>query len=140
MALVREKEIAERRRVSRLALSPMPLQNVQGEGAGVRMDDHCRQPHPKHKPNHKRKRKPSQSQAAKAERRRQQAAQRAARDHPDRVLTFRLWCSVNNFSLATGRRILKGEKGPKPPVVQLSPRRIGIRESDNAAWQATRVR
>jgi hypothetical protein len=50
-----------------------------------------------------------------------------------------MWCAVNGFSLATGRRILNGD-GPKPPIVQLSPRRIGIRESDNAAWQAARVR
>jgi predicted DNA-binding transcriptional regulator AlpA len=74
-----------------------------------------------------------------AERRRRQAAQEAARGHRDRILTFRMWCAVNGFSLATGRRILKGD-GPKPPIVQLSPRRIGIRESDNTAWQASRVR
>jgi hypothetical protein len=84
-------------------------------------------------------RKHKKPSAAEAERRRRQSAQDAARDHRDRVLTFRMWCAVNNFSLATGRRILKGD-GPKPPVLQLSPRRIGIRESDNAAWQAARVR
>ena len=73
-----------------------------------------------------------------AERRRRQSAQQAARDHRDRVLTFRMWCAVNEFSLATGRRIVKRGEGPR--VLQLSSRRIGIRESDNAAWQASRVR
>jgi hypothetical protein len=77
--------------------------------------------------------------AAEAERRRQQrerehARQRAARrevaTHDNRVLTFRQWCALNNFGLAT--------KGP--PVVQLSPRRIGIRESDNRLWQESRAR
>jgi predicted DNA-binding transcriptional regulator AlpA len=74
----------------------------------------------------------------KAERRRQQAAQRAARDHLDRVLTFRDWCAVNSFHPATGRRLIA--RGEGPPTVKLSERRIGIRESDNAAWQASRVR
>jgi predicted site-specific integrase-resolvase len=55
----------------------------------------------------------------------------------DRVLTFRQWCDLNGISKATGRRILaRGEL----PVLQLSTRRIGIRESDNAAWQASRAR
>ena len=56
----------------------------------------------------------------------------------DRVLTFRQWCAVNAFSEATGRRLIKAGDGPR--VLQLSVRRIGIRESDNAAWQASRVR
>jgi predicted DNA-binding transcriptional regulator AlpA len=60
------------------------------------------------------------------------------RDHRDRVLSFRQWCALNNFSEATGRRVIKAGKGP--PVLQLSARRLGIRESDNAAWQQTRVR
>lgn len=85
------------------------------------------------------RRKHKKPSAAEAERRRHQAARAAARDHRDRVLTVRMWCAVNNFSLATGKRILKGD-GPKPAVVQLSPRRIGIRESDNAAWQQARTR
>lgn len=85
--------------------------------------------------------------AAEAERRRQQrerehARQRAARrevaTHDNRVLTFRQWCALNNFGLATGRRLIKAGKGP--PVVQLSPRRIGIRESDNRLWQESRAR
>jgi len=70
-----------------------------------------------------------------AERRRWQSAQEAAREHRDRVLSLRQWCAVNGFSMATGRRILAGA-GPKPRVLQLSARRIGIRESDNADWQS----
>jgi predicted DNA-binding transcriptional regulator AlpA len=89
-----------------------------------------------------RKRKPSRKHKpisqAEAERRRRRSAQQAACDHRDRVLTFRIWCAVNEFSLATGRRIMKRGEGPR--VLQLSTRRIGIRESDNAAWQASRVR
>ena len=48
------------------------------------------------------------------------------------------WCEINGFSLATGRRILR--RGEGPPVLQLSPRRIGIKESANATWQASRAR
>jgi predicted DNA-binding transcriptional regulator AlpA len=70
-----------------------------------------------------------------AAQRRWQSAQEAARDHRDRVLTIRQWAALNGFSLATARRILKGD-GPKPPVLQLSSRRLGIRESDNAVWQS----
>jgi hypothetical protein len=59
-------------------------------------------------------------------------------EHRDRVLTLQQWCEVNGFSLATGRRIL--DSGDGPPVLQLFPRRIGIKESANAAWQASRAR
>jgi predicted DNA-binding transcriptional regulator AlpA len=59
-------------------------------------------------------------------------------EHRDKVLSFGHWCEINNFSKATGHRIIK--RGEGPPVLQLSPRRIGIRESDNAAWQASRTR
>jgi len=69
--------------------------------------------------------------------RRWERAQEAARDHRDRVLSFRMWCAINGFSEATGRRILKSGNGPA--VTQLSARRIGIRQSDNAAWQASRL-
>jgi predicted DNA-binding transcriptional regulator AlpA len=60
------------------------------------------------------------------------------RDQRNRVLSFRAWCELNGFSEATGRRLIKSGEGPR--VLQLSPRRIGIRESDNAAWQAARAR
>jgi hypothetical protein len=59
-------------------------------------------------------------------------------EHRDRVLTLQQWCEINAFSLATGRRILNSGNGPS--VLQLSPRRIGIKESANAAWQASRAR
>ena len=68
------------------------------------------------------------------ERRRRQSAD----EHPNRVRSFREWCAINGFSLATGRRILASGKGPK--VIQLSERRIGIRDSDNLAWQESRLR
>jgi predicted DNA-binding transcriptional regulator AlpA len=59
-------------------------------------------------------------------------------EHRDRVLSFQQWCRINGFSPATGHRILKSGTGPS--VLQLSPRRIGIKESANAAWQASRAR
>jgi predicted DNA-binding transcriptional regulator AlpA len=59
-------------------------------------------------------------------------------EHCDKVLSFAQWCAVNNFSKATGRRLIRAGEGP--PVLQLSPRRIGVRESDNRVWQAARVR
>jgi hypothetical protein len=54
-------------------------------------------------------------------------------EHRDKVLTIRQWCDVNNFSLATGRRII--DRGEGPPVLRLSLRRVGIKESENLKWQ-----
>jgi predicted DNA-binding transcriptional regulator AlpA len=85
-----------------------------------------RRPHRKHK-------LPS---PAEAERRTQQSEQTLA--HRDRVLSFGQWCDLNNFSEPTGRRII--QRGEGPVVLQLSTRRIGVRESDNRAWQESRVR
>jgi hypothetical protein len=55
-----------------------------------------------------------------------------------RVMSFAQWCEINNLSAATGRRILASGKGPK--VIQLSERRIGIREDHNTEWQEGLVR
>jgi predicted DNA-binding transcriptional regulator AlpA len=57
---------------------------------------------------------------------------------PSRVLTLAQWAALNSISSTTAKRLLAAGQGPK--VVQLSERRIGIREADNAAWQAARVR
>ena len=59
-------------------------------------------------------------------------------DCPDRVRTFVEWCRLNSFSEDTGRRILASGKGPR--VLQLSPNRIGVRDSDNRDWQNSIVR
>jgi predicted DNA-binding transcriptional regulator AlpA len=59
-------------------------------------------------------------------------------EHRDKVLSFAAWCAVNGFSKSTGHRLLRTGEGP--PVLQLSARRIGIRESDNRTWQASRAR
>jgi hypothetical protein len=59
-------------------------------------------------------------------------------DSPDRVRTFPEWCQLNSISHDTGRRILASGRGP--PVLQLSPNRIGIRDSDNRAWQDSLIR
>ncbi|MGZ3250642.1 MAG: hypothetical protein ACXU7E_13040 [Croceibacterium sp.] len=76
------------------------------------------------------------------QRERERERMRAAHDqvgaHRDRVLTFRQWCALNNFSLASGRRLMKAGSGPA--IVRLSPRRIGIKESANAIWQQSRER
>jgi predicted DNA-binding transcriptional regulator AlpA len=59
-------------------------------------------------------------------------------DRDDRVLTLRQWCALNSLSFDTGKRIIKSGQGPR--VMQLSSRRIGIRVSDNRAWQEGRLR
>jgi hypothetical protein len=71
------------------------------------------------------------------------AEQRAASLVPrtadrDYVMPFAQWCEINGISQPTGRRILA--RGEGPPILQLSPRRIGIRMSDNLRWQESRVR
>jgi hypothetical protein len=63
--------------------------------------------------------------------------QQSDKPHSDRVLTFRAWCELNSISVQTGRRILAAGK---IRYVQLSVRRIGIRESDNTAYQASCLR
>jgi hypothetical protein len=57
---------------------------------------------------------------------------------PNRVLSFRDWCRLNDISPATGRRIIKSGNGPV--ITQLSARRIGITIANNAAWQQSRAR
>jgi hypothetical protein len=55
----------------------------------------------------------------------------------DRVMTFRTWCEVNDFSEATGRRLRRDGKGPT--FIQLSDRRVGVRVGDNRRWQQSRA-
>jgi predicted site-specific integrase-resolvase len=50
-----------------------------------------------------------------------------------RILPFKDWCALNGFSEATGRRIIAAGK---VRVTQLSERRIGVGEEDNADFQA----
>jgi hypothetical protein len=58
-------------------------------------------------------------------------------DPDDRVLTFREWCSINRFSLDTGRRrVAEGAVD----VVQLSPRRIGITTRANRKFHEGQTR
>jgi hypothetical protein len=56
----------------------------------------------------------------------------------DRVMTFRTWCEVNDFSEATGRRLRKSGQGPA--FVRLSDRRIGVTVRNNRLWQAARAK
>jgi predicted DNA-binding transcriptional regulator AlpA len=58
--------------------------------------------------------------------------------HPHRVLTLREWAKLNSIGYRTAHRLIASGKGPR--LTQLSDRRVGVREVDNAAWQASRVR
>jgi hypothetical protein len=66
--------------------------------------------------------------------RRQDGARRVLDD--DRVMSFALWCEVNGFSPATGRRLRKAGKGPV--FTQISDRRIGVTVGNNRRWQQSR--
>ena len=86
---------------------------------------------------------PRQEEGLKEDRRqkrleRQRRVLETAASNPRRVLSFHQWCALNGFSIPTGRRLMLAGNGPK--VVQLSARRIGVRESDNLAWQQSRIR
>jgi hypothetical protein len=50
-----------------------------------------------------------------------------------RILSFKEWCRLNSISESTGRRIIAAGK---VRVTQLSERRIGVGEDDNAEFQA----
>ena len=67
---------------------------------------------------------------------RQPARDRAVDDQ--RVLTLREWCKVNNFSVWTGKRLIKAGRGPR--LVQINDRRYGVSIRANREWQATRER
>jgi hypothetical protein len=54
-----------------------------------------------------------------------------------RILSFKDWCRLNSISESTGRRIIAAGK---VRVTQLSERRIGIGEYDNAEYQARGAR
>jgi predicted DNA-binding transcriptional regulator AlpA len=56
----------------------------------------------------------------------------------DRVMNFEEWIKATRISHKTGRHLI--ETGDCPPIIQLSPNRIGIRVCDHRAWLAARVR
>ena len=56
----------------------------------------------------------------------------------DQILTCQRWAGLNAIGYSTARKLLRDGAGPK--ITQLSAGRFGIRASDNAAWQAARVR
>jgi predicted DNA-binding transcriptional regulator AlpA len=57
---------------------------------------------------------------------------------PDRVLTLRQFAEINSLGLRTAKRLIAAGDGP--PILQLTSKRVGIRQSDAARWQAARVR
>jgi predicted DNA-binding transcriptional regulator AlpA len=63
--------------------------------------------------------------------------QRPLARHPERIWSFREFAALNGICTATLTRSIA--RGEGPPVIKISPRRFGIRESDGAAWQAARV-
>jgi hypothetical protein len=73
-----------------------------------------------------------------AERRRQVERDEPTQYSDHRVLSFRQWCELNGFSVATGRRLISAGEGPI--ITQLSARRIGITIANNCTWQASRAR
>jgi hypothetical protein len=66
-----------------------------------------------------------------AERRKRQ--RKESRRKSQKILSFRDWCRLNSISESTGRRIIAAGK---IRVTQLSERRIGVGEDDNADFQA----
>ena len=58
---------------------------------------------------------------------------------PVRVLSFPKWCELSGFSTRTGRRLMMAGRRPRE-IIQLSDRRIGVREDDAARWLESRVR
>jgi hypothetical protein len=70
-------------------------------------------------------------------RRQHQSARDRALDD-DWVMPFALWCQLNNFSPATGRRLRKAGKGPI--FTQISDRRIGVTVRNNRIWQESRAK
>jgi hypothetical protein len=57
---------------------------------------------------------------------------------PNSVLTLREWAALASVTEQTAKEILKSGSGP--PVVQMSPRRVGIRYADHCAWLERCVR
>jgi ABC-type siderophore export system fused ATPase/permease subunit len=56
----------------------------------------------------------------------------------NQVLRFSEWCSLNDISPRTARRLFA--RGDGPATTQLSPKRIGITVRANKEWQASRER
>jgi hypothetical protein len=56
----------------------------------------------------------------------------------NQVLRFSEWCSLNDISPRTARRLFA--RGDGPATTQLSPKRVGITVRANKEWQARRER
>jgi hypothetical protein len=60
------------------------------------------------------------------------------RSPEDRVLTLQEWAKEASISYKTARNII--ESGQGPPVVELSPNRLGVRVCDHRRWLSARTR
>ena len=56
----------------------------------------------------------------------------------ERVYSLPEFARLNNIADRTLLRLIRRGEGPR--IMQVSPNRIGIRESEGAEWQASRVR
>jgi predicted DNA-binding transcriptional regulator AlpA len=63
--------------------------------------------------------------------------QRQLARHTERIWSFGEFAALNGIAKITLTRSIA--RGDGPPVIKLSPHRLGIRDSDGAAWQAARV-
>jgi predicted DNA-binding transcriptional regulator AlpA len=55
-----------------------------------------------------------------------------------KVLSLREAAALNGISWMTLKRLIKAGDGPQ--IIQISPKRVGVRIIDNAKWQAKRLR
>jgi hypothetical protein len=57
--------------------------------------------------------------------------------HPHAVMTLEEWARLNAIPYSSARALIAAGKGPK--LVPISARRFGVRNCDNAKWQASRL-
>jgi len=55
----------------------------------------------------------------------------------DQVMSFRDWCTLNNFSESTGQRLIASGQGPR--FVRISEKRKGVTVGENRRWQQSRL-
>jgi hypothetical protein len=66
------------------------------------------------------------------------AQQRRASIDDLRIIKWADWCRLKGFSTDTGRRLRA--MGQAPPIVQLSPRRLGVTVRADREWTEARIK
>ena len=64
-------------------------------------------------------------------------AELAQRFGADAVMPLPVWYQLAGVSASTGKRILKGKRGPKPKLTRMSERCQGVRVSHHHEWLET---